>query len=315
VRAGRDAREVGSPTPRTTSWATSWTTSRTAHDDQAVAGALRLHPRAVRPGAGPADAAPARQPRRGRGPDRLVHQPTRSGRGHRRSGRRQDRRGPRRAGRAGPSRTISIHLSNPAVGARRPLRRDRHRARRDPGLPQSRPHPTDHRTAGRRDRRTRAGRRAGPGRSAPADRRRAERTPTAHKGRLGQPQPFACALVGQPTLRRRIKLGTFARPRPADRAALRDERHDRRRDQDLPEPPPANSPAAATRSSATTPSRSSTKSAAACPARSTTSPSKPSSPRSPATRASSTKAPPVPPSPKSRQNDQHRATVKTRPTV
>ena len=32
--------------------------------------------------------------------------------------------------------------------------------------------------------------------------------------------PFTGLLLGQPTLRRRIKLGAFAAPRPAHRAAL-----------------------------------------------------------------------------------------------
>lgn len=47
--------------------------------------------------------------------------------------------------------------------------------------------------------------------------------------------PSACLLVGQPTVRRRIKLGTFAARTSGSRCA---KRHDRR-DQDLPQPPPA----------------------------------------------------------------------------
>jgi type II secretory pathway predicted ATPase ExeA len=43
--------------------------------------------------------------------------------------------------------------------------------------------------------------------------------------------PFAALLVGQPTLRRRIKLGTFA-------ALDHHHRHDRRRDRQLHQPPP-----------------------------------------------------------------------------
>ena len=42
--------------------------------------------------------------------------------------------------------------------------------------------------------------------------------------------PFACLLVGQPTLRRRIKLGVLAALDQRIAAPLRDGRHDRHRD-------------------------------------------------------------------------------------
>jgi len=56
-------------------------------------------------------------------------------------------------------------------------------------------------------------------------RRPTRRARAPEQQRVDSHSPFACLLVGQPTLRRRIKLGTFARP--AHRPALRDEQHDR----------------------------------------------------------------------------------------
>ena len=65
--------------------------------------------------------------------------------------------------------------------------------------------------------------------------------------------PFACLLVGQPTLRRRIKLGTFAAldQRITLRYAMT--RHDRHRDRQLHRPPPQTGRPVRHRCSATTP--------------------------------------------------------------
>jgi hypothetical protein len=119
-------------------------------------------------------------------------------------------------------------------------------------------------------------------------------------------------LVGQPTLRRRIKLGTFAAL--DQRFALRYTMTGMQ----LPE----------TKSYLThhlgLAGRSDTlfsddaialihQVSRGLPARSTTSPSKPSSPHSPPTRPSSTRTPPEPPSPRSRPNDHHPDTLTTRP--
>jgi type II secretory pathway predicted ATPase ExeA len=103
--------------------------------------------------------------------------------------------------------------------------------------------------------------------------------------------PFALLLLGQPTLRRKLKLGTLAQ-----RIALRYE---------LPGMDPAETSgyihhhlALAGRSdpcSPTTRSRWSTTRPAACPGRSTTSPSKPWWPPSPKAKQSSTRPAPAPP--------------------
>jgi type II secretory pathway predicted ATPase ExeA len=106
--------------------------------------------------------------------------------------------------------------------------------------------------------------------------------------------PFAALLIGQPTLRRRLKLGQLAAL--DQRIAVR---------YHMTGMTPEETAgylrhhlalaAAPTPSSPTTPPRSSTRPAAATPAPSTTSPSKPCSPRSPPARPSSTSPPRAPP--------------------
>jgi hypothetical protein len=111
---------------------------------------------------------------------------------------------------------------------------------------------------------------------------------------LDSRSPLACLLIGQPTLRRKIKLGVLAAL--DQRIAVRyhmpgmtlEETADYLR----------HHLALAGRSdtcSPTTPPRCSTRPAAATPAPSTTSPSRPCWPPSPPTRASSTRPPPAPP--------------------
>jgi len=120
-------------------------------------------------------------------------------------------------------------------------------------------------------------------------------------------------LIGQSTLRRRIKLGTFAALDQTDRAALRDDRGFKPpRNQELPQPPPQ---ARRPRRHAVLRRRrraESTKSTEGSPAQSTTSPSNPSSQRSPPTRPLSTSPQQEQPSQKSRQNDHHRDPMNTK---
>ena len=127
---------------------------------------------------------------------------------------------------------------------------------------------------------------------------------------LDSSSPFACLLVGQPTLRRRMKLGVLA--------AL-----DQRIGLRYTMPPMSDTetsstcattsswPDARTPCSPTMRPHWSTRPAAAIPAQSTISPCKPSSPHSPPTKPSSTNPPLAPPSPKSRQTEHHPDTPNT----
>ena len=132
---------------------------------------------------------------------------------------------------------------------------------------------------------------------------------------LDSRSPLTILLIGQPTLRRRLRVGDMAAldqrvalryhiPAPA-----------------LPPPKPAgtsggtsSTPAGPTPCSPTTPSAPSTPTPAACPAPSTGSPSPRSWPPAPPARPSPTNPPPAPPSarkPPPRQTDHHRATPST----
>ena len=127
---------------------------------------------------------------------------------------------------------------------------------------------------------------------------------------LDSSSPFACLLVGQPTLRRRMKLGVLAAldQRIGLRytmAPMTDKetgsylRHHLAlagRDDTLFSDDAVGL---------------STKPAAATRARSTTSPCKPSSPPSPPTKPSWMNPPPTPPSPKSRRTEHHPDTPNT----
>ena len=123
--------------------------------------------------------------------------------------------------------------------------------------------------------------------------------------------PLACLLIGQPTLRRRIKLGILAAL--DQRIAVR---------YTMPGMTPEETTSYITHH-LTLAGRSDPlfsddaitmihPPAAACPAPSTTSPSRPSSPPTPAARPSSTNPPPAPPPPRSRQTDHHAATTHTK---
>ena len=107
-----------------------------------------------------------------------------------------------------PARHTIIYLGNPAVGGRgiyacivTALG----------GVPpfHAAADPASHRRPGRGTR-TRPDHRPGHRRSPPARRRPTRRHPAADQQRHGLPLPVRRLLVGQPTLRRRIKLGTFA---------------------------------------------------------------------------------------------------------
>jgi hypothetical protein len=136
---------------------------------------------------------------------------------------------------------------------------------------------------------------------------------TSHN--LDSGSPLSILLIGQPTIRRRLRLGDMAaldqrvqlrcvipsRPSPPTRPAATSERTFPR-------------PGTATRSSPTTPSASSTPTPAACPAPSTASPSPHCSPAAPRTRPSPMSNPPAPPSPRTpqpRQTDHHNDTTST----
>ena len=126
-------------------------------------------------------------------------------------------------------------------------------------------------------------------RPRPGPRSAAVESPTRTPGLF-----FAAVLIGQPTLRRRIKLGQFAAL--DQRIALRYSMTgmEPARDQGLPQPPsqpgrPGRHPVQRRRRRPHPPDL-----PRACPARSTTSPSKPSSPPTPPTRPSSTNPPPRP---------------------
>ena len=123
---------------------------------------------------------------------------------------------------------------------------------------------------------------------------------------LDADSPLACLLVGQPTLRRTMKLAVLAalEQRVALRYAMPPMTGQR---PPATSPTTSASPAAPTPCSATTRSLSSTPPPAATPAPSTTSPSRPSSPPTPQARPSSTSRPPTPPSPKSPIPDRHPA--------
>lgn len=127
---------------------------------------------------------------------------------------------------------------------------------------------------------------------------------------LDSSSPFACLLIGQPTLRRRMKLGVlaaldqriglrYAMPPMTDTNTGSYLRHHLKlagRDDALFSDDAIGLIHQTSRG---------------YPARSTTSPCKPSSPPSPPTRPSSTNPPPAPPSPKSRQTEHHTDTPNT----
>ena len=82
---------------------------------------------------------------------------------------------------------------------------------------------------------------------------------------MDQTAPFCLLLLGQPTLRRQLRMGTLRRTRSAHRAALHDRTGSIRPRPAATSPITSGSPAARTRCSPTTQSPSSTPSAAACP--------------------------------------------------
>jgi type II secretory pathway predicted ATPase ExeA len=113
--------------------------------------------------------------------------------------------------------------------------------------------------------------------------------------------PFACLLIGQPTLRRRMKLGVLAAL--DQRIGLRYSMPGMTSDETATTSATTYAwPAVTTPCSPTTPPPRSTNPAAATPAPSTTSPSKHSSPHSPTAKPSSTNRPPAPRSAKSWPN-------------
>ena len=172
---------------------------------------------------------------------------------HRRSRRRQDRR---RARRPRQPRHLPPHRHLPRQPRRRrprPQPRHRHRARRRPPLPPRHPHPPGDGPARRRGRRTRPHPVLVIDEAHLLDPDQLEELRLLTNHDMDSASPLACLLIGQPTLRRRIKLGTFAAL--DQRIALRYAMPGM-----TPEEPPAtspttsHSPAGPTPCSATTPS-------------------------------------------------------------
>ncbi len=279
--------------------------ARTPRDHRASASPLRVHPHAVRPRPRPRHAAPP--PAHNEAVARITwcvteHRPRRH---HRRGRRRQDRRRPRRPGRPRPD-PAHHHLPR-QPHHRRPRHPPRHRHRARAASPIHTRPPSSRRPPTPSPSNT-------PNAAAPpsssSTRPTCSTTPNSKASACSPTttwtadHPFACLLVGQPTLRRRIKLGVLAAldQRIALRYALPP--HDRRRNRRLRQTPPRpgrplRHPVLRRRHRTDPPDQ-----PRPTPARSTTSPSKPSSPRSPPTKPSSTSPPPAPPSPRSRQNDQ-----------
>ena len=107
---------------------------------------------------------------------------------HRRGRCRQDRRRPGRPGRPGRQPHHHHLPGQPGRRSARSLRRDRHRPRRHPALPQGQPDPADQRTTRRRGTRTRPQRRTRARRRPPARRRPARGAAAAHL----MPSPRLC---------------------------------------------------------------------------------------------------------------------------
>ena len=190
---------------------TSTTRVRCRREYSTAAIALGIHPDAVRARPGTGHAAPPRRPRRGRRPHHLVCGPTRDRGDHRRGRRRQDRRRARRHRRPGsvPARR---HLpGQPHHRGARHAHPHRGRARAHPRLPHTPPWP-------RR-----------PPTRWPPNTPNAAATPSlvvdeAHlldnhqleairlltNHDMDSGSPFAVLLVGQPTLRQRLRLGVLA---------------------------------------------------------------------------------------------------------
>jgi type II secretory pathway predicted ATPase ExeA len=109
-----------------------------------------------------------------------------------------------------PSRHTIIYLGNPRRRRPRPLPRHRHRPGRHPPLPQGRAHPqtADLLAAEEHERGRTVGLVLDEAHLLAADQLEELRLMT--NADMDSHSPFAGLLVGQPTLRRRIKLGTFA---------------------------------------------------------------------------------------------------------
>ena len=155
--------------------------------------------------------APPRPPG-GRRADRVDRQRARARRDQRRGRRRQDRRRPRRHQRAWtPAATRSSTSPNPAVGRAGSTPQIVTGLGGTPRFHKRDADPAGRRPARRRSRRARQDRRADPRRSPPARGRAARGAADADQRRAWTPTPpFACLLLGQPTLRRQLRQGVFA---------------------------------------------------------------------------------------------------------
>ena len=153
-----------------------------------------------------------------------------------------------------PTRHTIIYLRQPDHRRPRHPPRHRHRPRAAPRHPHGHPRPPGRRRPGRRSTPN-----AAAPRSSSSTKPTCSTTPNSKASACSPTttwtadHPFACLLVGQPTLRRRIKLGILAAldQRIALRYTIAPMTADR--DRQLRQPPPRPSPAAPTPCSPTTP--------------------------------------------------------------
>ena len=194
---------------------------------------------------------------------------------------------------------------------RRPRHQPRHRRRARRGAQNSpcHPDPPGHRPARPRARRTRPDTVLAIDEAHMLEPAQLEAVRMLTNHDLDSGSPLACLLIGQPTLRRRIKLGILAAL--DQRIAVR---------YTMPGMTPQETASYITHHLNTGRSEPLfsddattliTPPAAGCPGPSTTSRSRPSSPPTPAAKPSSTNPAPAPPPPRSRQTD-HRASTHTK---
>ena len=171
---------------------------------------LGIHPDAVRPDLAPSHAAPPPRPRRGRGPHHLVCGPARHRGDHRRGRRRQDRRHAGGHRRPGPSRHVIIYLANPTIGVRGMLTHIVAALGHTPAYHKATlaPQAADALAAEHAERGRNPVLVVDEAHLLDNHQLEAIRLLTNHEMDSGS--PFALVLVGQPTLRQRLRLGALA---------------------------------------------------------------------------------------------------------
>ena len=120
----------------------------------------------------------------------------------------------------------------------RSLRQHRHRARRQPPIPQSKPDPPNRRPARRRRRQTRQTRHRGRRRSPPSRPRPARRTPPADKRRHGLPLTIRVSPHWSTNPAPTNQTRHLRRSRSTHRPPIRDATHDPHRNRQLHRRPP-----------------------------------------------------------------------------